>query len=177
MEIWKSVLDYEGFYEVSDLGRVRSVARSVSRGLGRSGVQRRISVLLTPSVSAKGYLRLQLCKNGICKKYHVHVLVLEAFVSPRPLDLEGCHRNGNQLNNEVGNLKWATSEENNADRATHRTLPRGSNSVSAKIDEVIALKIKSWIASGFSTPRIVAELGVSKHIVNNIRCKKAWAHV
>ena len=106
-EIWKDVAEYEGFYQVSNKGNVRSVARKDSIGRKRDGR------ILKPAYDRGGYLNVGLCKNGKSKTKNVHRLVAETFI-PKPKGfLEVNHKDENKSNNRVENLEWCTREYNN----------------------------------------------------------------
>ena len=110
MEIWKAVKDYEGLYEVSNTGRVRSLERKVRSGKGCPTRTLRGAVM-RPQVS-RGYVRLMLCKDGKRKWHSVHRLVAMAFL-PNPEELAVInHLDGNKGNNHIGNLQWCTPSEN-----------------------------------------------------------------
>ena len=97
-EIWKPIKGYEGLYEVSNLGRVKSVARNMIRK--------------TYIKKDKGYEIIMLCKNGRGKNHSVHRLVAEAFI-PNPYGKrEINHKDYNRANNNVANLEWVTRVEN-----------------------------------------------------------------
>jgi hypothetical protein len=125
-EIWRPIPGRNG-YEVSDLGRVRSVDRVIPRRW-RSGriVQAKLKGrLLGLHVAAgPGYLYARLG----CKSAYVHHLVLEAFVGPRPAGRQAAHGDGDKLNNTLGNLRWATPKENCADKLRHGTALFGAKS-------------------------------------------------
>lgn len=98
---WRDVPGYEGLYEVSDEGDVRSVRRS-----GASGG------FMSPH-NNKGYLRVGLRKNGEAqKKFFVHRLVAEAFLPPVPGKHFVNHKDGDKRNNKPDNLEWCTTSEN-----------------------------------------------------------------
>ena len=102
IEIWKDIEGYEGLYQVSNLGRVRSL------NYRRSG----ISKLLKQSTDEKGYKQVGLCKNGKQKNYHVHRLVAIAFISnPNNLPIIN-HKDENPSDNNANNLEWCTYEYN-----------------------------------------------------------------
>lgn len=102
LEIWKEVEEYEGYYEVSNLGRVRRV--DSNNRLYNNGV---LSIDTSSS-----YARVNLNKNGISKHYLVHVLVAKAFLSnPNHYPIIN-HKDENRLNNEVCNLEWCTYKYN-----------------------------------------------------------------
>ena len=106
-ETWKDVVGYEGLYEVSDKGKVHSVARKDSIGRKCGGR------MLTPRYDKDGYLRVTLHKNGKHKTRFIHRLVAGAFV-PNPNGYsEINHRDENKVNNYANNLEWCTREYNN----------------------------------------------------------------
>jgi HNH endonuclease/NUMOD4 motif-containing protein len=122
-ETWRPIAGRAG-YEVSDLGRVRSVDRVVTvMRRGRAVEARYKGVMLRLNPAGNGYLNVNL---GRCRSARVHSLVLKAFVGPRPAGYQAAHADGDKLNNAVANLRWATPEENNADKSRHGTLLCGS---------------------------------------------------
>lgn len=125
-ETWKPVVGYEGHYEVSDLGRVRSLDRII---VTKSGVKkRRKGQLIRAIVQKHGYTAV-----GINGTKTIHRLVLEAFNGPCPEGMEACHENGIRSDNRLINLRWDTSSSNNVDIVKHGkhwqvakvTCPRG----------------------------------------------------
>jgi hypothetical protein len=124
-ERWLPVAGYEGAYEVSDLGRVRSIDRVITRN-GRPALLRG-TVLKPNPVPPTGYLAVNIWRNGKCKMGRIHVLVLEAFVGPRPaIDIEGCHGNGDHHDNRLANLRWDTKKANAQDTLSHGRNPQAS---------------------------------------------------
>lgn len=112
-ERWRPVVGFEDRYEVSSLGRVRSLARIDS--LGRQVPRRILKAPLTPY----DYPRVTLHLNGARSKARVHVLVAEAFLGPRPSGMEVCHVDGDPANNAVTNLRWDTHRSNQRDVVRH----------------------------------------------------------
>lgn len=105
-EQWKAIAGYEGAYEVSDLGRVRSVDRVVIRSTGIA--QRNRGVILVQAKLKGNYLGVALSRNGIGRTIAVHLLVARAFI-PNPENLpEVDHRNRIRTDNAAANLRWAT---------------------------------------------------------------------
>jgi hypothetical protein len=90
----------------------------------------------------------------------VHRFVLEAFVGPRPPGMQGCHNNGNSLDNRLANLRWGTHADNVADRMRHGTTPRGEMSGNAKLTNAQAAEIRSLHKQGFSSRKIAAMYGI-----------------
>ena len=104
---WRPIEGWPG-YEVSDAGQVRSNKR---------GCEWRI---LTPHV-ARGYEQVRLCDGERSATKRVHLLVAEAFLGPKPLDLETRHMDGDRRNNAASNLRYGTRSQNRRDRIEHGT--------------------------------------------------------
>lgn len=97
--IWKEIAGYEGIYEVSDTGLVRSLKFGKAK-------------ILKPQNNGNGYLHFRLCKNGKAKNTKIHRLVAEAFL-PNPLGLETVnHIDEDKTNNNVSNLEWMSRPDN-----------------------------------------------------------------
>lgn len=109
-EVWKDIKEYEGYYEVSNLGNVRSKERYVKTGGG--GKRLISSKIKNPFLNKRGYLRVQLFKNNRKKNFRVHRLVAQAFIENPENKLEINHKNLNKKDNIVSNLEWVTGEEN-----------------------------------------------------------------
>ena len=119
-EIWKPVPGYEGRYEVSDIGRVRSLDRAVicMGEIKGAYVSRKKGRVLRPGPSNYGHLSVVL---GRGKTRMVHELVLRAFVGDPPDKHECCHNNGDPTDNRLSNLRWGTRSENIRDAINHGT--------------------------------------------------------
>lgn len=117
-EIWKPIKSYEGVYEVSSHGRVRSLDRVMVNSDGKS--HRLRGKQICPSTGKYGHKRVVLYSPGRpAETWQVHSLVLRAFVSERPDGLICRHLDGNPANNRLGNLTWGTPSENMYDKARH----------------------------------------------------------
>ena len=113
-EEWLAVPGYEGLYEVSSLGRVRSLDRIVSR---KNSTPRKIKgVTLKTFYSNDGYERVELNKDGRGIKYTVHSLVASAFIPKPEGNVEVCHGPAGIRDNSVNNLRWDTRRENTLDQ-------------------------------------------------------------
>lgn len=121
-EEWRAVPGYEGLYEVSDQGRVRSMPRRDRRGRAWPG--KTLSIGLTGP--RRNYAAVTLSRDGAYRTRTIHTLVLLAFVGPRPGRQEGCHRDGDTSNNRLKNLRWGTSGSNKLDAVAHGTHPQSS---------------------------------------------------
>ena len=110
-EIWKPVIGYEGLYEVSNLGRVRSVDRLVKYSNGQIHLHK--GRILSPGLVHKsGYLQVALCNNGKTQHKMVYRLVAEAFLPNIDNLPQVNHKDENPFNNCVDNLEWCTIEYN-----------------------------------------------------------------
>lgn len=165
-ERWLPVVGFELHYEVSDLGRIRSIRNNHGNARQR---------LLNPSVTHDGYLRVALSKERRYTKKHVAHAVLEAFVGPRPEGMHACHGPSGQQCNELTNLRWDTPAANYADRAATGFL-RGTKHHQCSISEETARKIKAAGADRSRLARDIArEYGTTVHVVRNIRNGFSWS--
>lgn len=117
MLTWRPIPCYEGYYEVSDQGNVRSLDRIDALGRLRRGRE------LKPRSSGSGYMQVALNKDGSVKQMLVHRLVLIAFEGEPEEGMQACHSNGDKSDNRLDNLRWGTSSENNLDKIRHGTHP------------------------------------------------------
>ena len=185
MEEWR-VVDFAPNYEVSNLGRVRQSGRSFSRLNPRksSVVQ---TVTIKPKV-LKGYVRLRQGKP-VCLLFSIraegktymtraHRLVLTAFVGPCPDGMEGCHYNGDPLDNRLENLRWDTHDANIQDMHGRFSPPPtfyGENHPTTKI----TAEDVSWIRSIKKWPRgkfkeVAQRLGIHPMTVSRIAKGRSW---
>lgn len=110
-EEWVDIPGYEGCYQVSSHGQVRSLPRPY----------RNSTKILKLRPNKKGYLRVALCKDGKCKDYKVHRLVLTSFVGPCPEGMIGLHWDDDRTNNHLNNLRWGTFSDNQNDAVRNGT--------------------------------------------------------
>lgn len=171
MILWKAVVGFEGYYEVSDQGEIRSIDRIDCAGA------RRKERVLKPGPSGFGYLSVDLSVNGKSKRVRIHKMVLEAFVGKCPPGMECCHGDSNRANNKLSNLRWDTKKSNAEDREKAGNTAKGSTHGQSVIDEAIAKKVKIMLADGKKPSYIAEELGIKRHIVANIKQNHSWRHV
>ena len=109
-EIWLPIEGYENLYEVSNLGRVRRLESFVTN---TNGVRRKVPGKILKPGTARGYLIVNLSKNGISRPFLIHRIVSTAFL-PNPDNLPQVnHRDENKQNNSVENLEWCSAKDNN----------------------------------------------------------------
>lgn len=105
MEIWKDIKNYEGLYQVSNLGNVKSLPKM-------HGIRKGNEKILKPTINSKGYLRVQLSKNKSIKQCLVHRLVAETFIENIDNLPQINHIDKNKLNNKIDNLEWCSCQYN-----------------------------------------------------------------
>lgn len=110
-EVWKDIPGYEGLYQASCFGYVRSLDRIAYKG--RKHVPIKIEGrILSPWVDTTGYLKVEMFKNGRCRKEKLHQMIAKTFI-PNPNHKSTVnHKDENPLNNTVLNLEWMTNKEN-----------------------------------------------------------------
>jgi hypothetical protein len=127
-ERWLPVVGWEGLYEVSDLGRVKSLERVIRKAPGRWGKPTSQTIparILSLDLHQK-HPRIALFRNGTGERCRVHRLVLEAFVGPCPPGREACHWNDIGHDNRLTNLRWDTPSANMFDRVRNGIHPQAS---------------------------------------------------
>lgn len=167
-EIWKSVVGYEGDYEVSSHGRVRS-----------HRLNYRPDFIMTPIVDGQGRLRVDLRRSGRKPKSNsrqIHQLVLEAFTGPCPAGMEGAHNDGNHRNNRADNLRWDTHWNNMQDKREHGTnyQPKGELHHMHKLTDEEVLAIFNMPGTRTEIARV---FNVHYTTVCDVKLGRCWSHV
>ncbi len=138
IEEWRPVVGYEGLYEVSDWGRVKSL---------KFGKEK----LLKPFDNSCGYLHVGLCKDGKKKNFYLHKLVAEAFIPNHNGFTEVNHKDEDKTNNRVENLEWCDRSYNcNYSTRNQRVAEANTNGVLSKHVYQYTLKgelVKTWPSS------------------------------
>lgn len=119
LEEWKDILGYEGYYQISNKGRVRSLSRFVINNGTRVLIEGKIISLTN---NGTGYYQVKLFKNNHCKHFYVHVLVARHFVEGYADGLEVNHKDCNKNNNCAENLEWVTKRENQRHQRAFHTI-------------------------------------------------------
>lgn len=175
LECWKASSVFG--YEVSDAGRVRCRLPLGPRGC-RGGELIDEPRPVRPVTDARGYLRIAYRPAaGRRRTERVHVLVLHAFVGPRPPGAECCHNNGDRSDNRLSNLRYGTRKENAEDRSRHGTEPIGSRKCNAKLTESTAHTALWMLACGVPVGRVAWVFGVHRRTISGLRMGRSWRHV
>jgi hypothetical protein len=160
-EEWRAVVGYEGRYEVSDLGRVKSL-------LGRC------PLILRQQPDHEGYLQVTLYAGGAStsKTRKVHHLVLEAFVGPRPEGAQTRHLNDIKSDNWLQNLVWGTGTENQLDISLEvrksRGRPLGHPNKHRRLTADQILQVRALVGEGKSFAEAARQIGSAPYIVSDL---------
>jgi len=176
LEEWRPIEGYEGFYEVSNLGRVRSLDRVVKD----TRCERKFKgKLLKPALTRLGYLTVVLAKEGKSKSYLVHRLVAITFLGQPPEGHVVCHGPKGPQCNKVSNLSWGTMAQNHGpDRLRDGTDNRGEKCGHAKLNEMQVRVIRRLIESESMTLTEIAEIfGVGLSSISRIKHGKSWSYL
>jgi hypothetical protein len=168
-EIWKPVVGYEGLYDVSIFGNVRSY-HSVD---GRKVLSIPQKVMIKGRDSC-GYLYARLYKAGLKKNHSIHRLVLKSFVGPCPDGNECCHKNNIKTDNRIENLCWGTRKSNCRDYGTQN---KGERIGMHKLTNEDILVIRKLGESKYSQRKIAKLFKVSHVNIGSILRRKTWKHL
>lgn len=179
-EIFVDIVGFDGKYQISNIGNVKSVGRYVARkGQSDLYVKERIKKC---SIKNSGYKTLILYRDNIGKNKTIHRLVASAFIPNPENKKEVNHKDGNKLNNCVENLEWCTPSENQYH--SHKTglniSPNGEDSVNAKIKEIDVIEIRRQYVKGdvnFSLRAIAKRFNLHPSTIYNIIKFKKWKHI
>lgn len=168
IEEWKPVPGYEGLYEVSNHGRVRS--------LPRNGTAPEVKIRKT-QITKAGYEIVHLSKDNAAKAISVHTLVLTAFIGPKPDKMECRHLDGCRTNNKADNLAWGTKQQNMSDQIKHGTIARGERCGHAKLTLEQVQQARSMIQAGMTHKAVSKLFNVSRPTITNLWSGRNWQHI
>jgi hypothetical protein len=160
-------------YRVGTTGVIQSDVLIGSKARTRTGTWRDLKPYLNKRT---GYHSIDL-HTGIRRNARVNVVVISAFVCPRPDGMECRHRDGNRLNNWVGNLLWGTRSDNMQDAIRHGTIKRGIRQENAKLDDDKVRDILRRLKAGEGQRSLAREFNISRSVLGQIASRKAWRHV
>ena len=173
-EEWRAIPGYEGLYEASSMGRVRSLDKVVPH-LRYGAYTIRGKTLKLSTLNKYGHLRVGIYSEGRQRVRLVHHLVLETFVGPRPEGACCRHLDGDPGNNRPENLKWGTMQENSDDRVRHGNSGLGEARAGAKHKASDAILVaKLYVQDGMRRCDIIRATGYGHNFVYAVTSGKTW---
>jgi hypothetical protein len=174
-EIWRSIKNYEGLYEISSFGRVKSLKRMVKNRHFETRVNEKI---LKPGFTGH-YYQVHLCKNGKCPLHEVARLVADAFISNPENKPQVNHISGFKLDNNFENLEWSTVSENcfHAYKIGLQTAV-GENNGKAKLTEEKVREIRKLYSEKEITQKDLAnKYNVTRGAIGFIVRNERWGYL
>lgn len=168
-ERWKDIPSDEDYYQVSDLGRVRSKTRYVRHNCG--GLKKVEGQILSQVSLPNGYRQVSMYRNGKRKVMLVHRLVMMSFVGECPEGMEVRHLNSNRADNRLSNLAYGTHSENTID-----TVKLGRNG-RQKLKPEEVLEIREELSNGAMVKDLAAKYGVCRRTIGAIKSRKIYSWV
>ncbi|MGD0340522.1 MAG: NUMOD4 domain-containing protein [Bacteroidales bacterium] len=175
-KIWKPIIGYEGLYEVSNYGEVKSLRRICDSRYWRPVKER----ILKSAKSKGGYCGVILSDNKKKKRYLVARLVLIAFIPNPENKPQANHKDGDKSNNTLPNLEWSTRSENqkHAYRIGLKKGLVGDKCGLTKLTEAQVSDIRKIYKTGLFSQRIISlEYGVDQSLISYIVNRKTWRHI
>lgn len=175
-EIWKDISEFDGVYQVSNLGNVRSVKRTVKYSNGR--LYEYDSKILKQTLNAKrGYKYVNLSFAGKRKNLPVHRLVAKAFVNNSSGAEYVNHIDGNKLNNISCNLEWVTAKDNSLHAVRLGLIPSGEKHYSSKFTNSQIVEFRKNFRKGIPLTSLAIMGGVGVSTMHSILYKKTYKGV
>ena len=174
-ETWKDIPGFEGMYQASDQGRIKSLDRLVGHNFG--GMKALKGRIMQLSTLPGGYKIVALRKGGQTHKCRVARLVLSAFVGqPDPGDA-ACHKDNDPRNNSLENLRWDTYAGNEADKVAAGTDNACERNGMAVLDCDAVASIRHRLAGGQSGRSLAEAHGVSPSTISAIKSGRTWCSI
>lgn len=176
-EIWKDIPGYEEFYQVSNMGNIKSLSRYVKHNHGGFRIQKGRTI--KQSINQDSYYCFALSRYGNRKTVLVHRIVGQVFI-PNPNDFPLInHKDTIKTNNFYENLEWCTTQENTEHARVNNLIVCGENHVMSKLTDKLVLEIREkYKPNGeYSSYRLASEYNVSRVLINKVVSKKIWNHI
>lgn len=175
-EIWKDIIGYENYYQISNFGRVKGLTREVTQVDRNGNFFSRIikEKIICPHFSKNAYLSVHL-HNTTIKAHSIHRLVAKNFITNIYNYEQVHHRDNNPMNNNVSNLEWVTPMQNNIyARESGNIDLRGEKGYFSKLNTNQVLEIRN---SNQSNTFLSKQFNVSRKSISNIKNRKTWKHI
>lgn len=179
-EEWRAVPGFEGYYEASSFGRIRSLDRTIfvpKSARNKAHYRCLRSEVLAPSLNrGRGYLVVTLWREHEEHHTDVHRVIALTFHGPQPPGMYVCHRNGIKSDLSEGNLYYGTPKDNVEDQRRHGTLVVGEAAHAAKLTPTEVVEIRR--SRGRETQKDLAlRFGVGQAQISRIQLRREWVHV
>jgi hypothetical protein len=175
-EIFKSIVGYEGLYEISNLQNVKSLNRVIIRSNGQKvRIKERI---LKPAIGGRGYYSVVLCNDVRQRSECIHILMAKTFIPNPENKKEVNHINAITTDNRIENLEWCTHKENMTHAKTLGLIKynKGEKHYSSKLKNIDIMQIRSL--SGIKPHYQIAKMfNVDKSQISRIINRKIWNHI
>lgn len=174
-EIFKDIQNYEGLYQISNYGNVKSVDRYV---LHKRYGNMHVKECIMKCFLVEGYLYVRLCKNSKHKTFKIHRIVMTHFVLNPNNFLEVNHIDGVKTNNHIDNLEWCTRSHN--EKHAHKIGLKnfkGKNAPNIKLTEEKIKEIKELLKNKIPQRTIAKKYDIAPSTVNYINTEKKWKYV
>lgn len=179
-EQWRPIPGFEGHYQVSSFGNIKSMDRIISQksssGKSMDRIWRGQKIKQFRRCNG-GYVGCNLSFNGKKTLYTIHTLVLKAFAGDRPCNMEGAHLNGIKTDNRISNLKWVTRKENQFHRIAHGTDCRGEKNPSSRFTVSDVIEMRRLVRSGVKQVVVAKQFKTGQPVIQGIVARKTWRHV
>jgi hypothetical protein len=174
-EEFRDVPGYEGLYQASNLGRVKSLKRENFNGCKYSKSN---DIMMKQSVLKIGYLCVNFSFKSKVKMKYIHRLVVESFIENVEDKPQVNHKNGIKTDNKIKNLEWATRKENSQHAIKNNLIkiPKGENHVRSKLIEKEVLEIRNRCKNE-SIKLLAIEYKVHPTTIQDIKQKRSWKHL
>ena len=174
LEEWRDVIGYEGYYQISNLGRVKSLPRLVRNVNGYSTKK---ELILNPHIN-KGYLKTALTINKITNYKFIHKLVAEAFIPNSNNYPQVNHKDTDKLNNKKDNLEWCTPSQNMKHAYDNNLISKdGFNNSNSKLKIKQVEEIRELLTKGFKCKEISLKYSVNYATIRDIKIGRTWKNV
>jgi hypothetical protein len=177
-ETWKDIPGYEGYYQASSLGKIRSLDRVSTHWKGITQIKKGKEISISADI--KGYLKISLMKSGTRKSFKAHRLIAITFLDNKDNLSDVNHKNLNKADNSVSNLEWCSHKENceHASLNGRKGGGMGSKNHFSKLTETDVLEIRDLFKIGKETRKSLAEkYSVDYTLIWQIVARKAWKHI
>ena len=173
MTVWKKIEECP-YYEVSDMGDVRSIERSISLKCGQVRKYKGREIK-GRSYNQYGHPKVHIRdKNGNAVLRYIHNLVAETFIGERPEGMETAHNDGDPSNNRLDNIRYCSAKENNADKLLHGTHMKGNTHPKRILSQEDVDYIRNCLRKGENQNNLAKQFGVARTTISAIATERSW---